>query len=449
MQTKKDNRQQRMVLLPPLEEYVPSDHRLKRLNRVLDLSFVHEAVRERYCQNNGRGSVDPEVIIRLFLLQAIEGIGEVRELMRQVGVNLAYRWFIGYELDEKLPDHSTLSKALDRFGDDVFNELFSRSIAQCRKSGLIEGRMLHVDATTIRADIDKDKVNQVGSSDKDARYGRFPDGTIRPGYKQQTVVDDAHRVVVGLEVFAANRAEGVDMVGIVDTVREEVGLCPEVVCADGAYASGGNRAALEAREIRLVSPPQPVPENRAGHFTIDQFVYDEGSDEFTCPAGERLRYAGRTGENGCRRKYRGRQQVCRRCALKSQCSAAAVRCLTVSEDHGALVRLRADSQTESFRGLYRRRAPVIEGVFAEAKQRHGLRRAWRRGLTKMRIQCLLIAAVINFKRLITLLTPHSASVRVDYSLIRLLWTLFTTIAWLFPPITTIQPKYPQNTPASA
>ena len=160
MQTKRDNRQQRMVLLPPLEEYVPSDHRLKRLTRVLDLSFVHEAVRERYCQNNGRGSVDPEVILRLFLLQAIENIREVRELMRQVHVNLAYRWFIGYELDEKLPDHSTLSKALDRFGDEVFNELFRRRIAQCRKSGLIAGKVLHVDATTIRADLDKNKVNQ-------------------------------------------------------------------------------------------------------------------------------------------------------------------------------------------------------------------------------------------------------------------------------------------------
>lgn len=273
----------------------------------------------------------------------------------------------------------------------------------------------------------------------------FPTGQYGQGYKQQTVVDDAHRVVVGLEVFAANRAEGVDAEGLIDTVREEVGLSPEVVCADGAYASGANRAAFEAREIRLVSPPQPVPENRAGHFAIDQFVYDEESDEFSCPAGERLRYAGRTGENGCRRKYRGRQKVCRRCALKSQCSAAAVRCLTVSENHGALVRLRADSQTESFRWLYRRRAPVIEGVFAEAKQRHGLRRAWRRGLTKMRIQCLLIAAVINFKRLITLLAPYSASVRVDYALIQLLRTLLTATEWLFAPIAFLRPKLPQNT----
>jgi len=438
-----------MVLLPPLEEYVPSDHRLKRLQRVLDLSFVHEAVRERYCQNNGRGSVDPEVIIRLFLLQAIENIHEVRELMRQVQVNLAYRWFIGYELDEKVPDHSTLSKALDRFGDEVFDKLFARSIAQCCQSGLIEGRVLHVDATTIRADIDKDKVNQTGSSDKDARYGRFPDGTIRPGYKQQTVVDDAHRVVVGLEVFAANRAEGVDVVGIVDVVREEVGLCPEVVCADGAYASGGNRADLEAREIRLVSPPpQAKTYTGDGYYTVEDFGYDEIKDQFVCPAGACLRCVSTEKQRG-RKLYQAERSVCRQCPRRSKCTPGKYRTVKVTAHHAALIRLRADSKTDDFQQLYRTRAPGIEGVFAEAKQWHGLRRAWRRGLSKMRIQCLLIAAVINFKRLITLLTLNAASLRVDYVLIQLLRTLLTAIAWLFTPIAFIQPKHPQKTLASA
>jgi transposase len=450
MQTKRDNRQQRMVLLPPLEEYIPSDHRLKRLNRVLDLSFVHEAVRERYCQNNGRPSIDPEVVMRLFLLQAIEHIVEVRELMRQVEVNLAYRWFIGYELDEKLPDHSTLSKALDRFGDGVFNELFSRSIAQCQKSDLIEGKVLHVDATTIRADIDKNKVEQAESSDKDARYGRFADGTIQPGYKQQTVVDDQHRVVVGLEVFAANRAEGVDAVRIVDAVREEVGLCPEVVCADGAYGSGANRAAFEERGMRLVSPPpQAVTYTGSDYFTVEAFAYQEREDVFVCPAGKTLAYVGGVKARPHQRCYRAGKKVCGQCSLKGRCTQAPRRQLKVGVHHAALIRLRADSKREDFQQLYRTRAPGIEGVFAEAKQRHGLRRAWRRGLTKMRIQCLLIAAVINFKRLITLLTSNSASVRADYALIRLLWTLFTVIEWLLPPITTRQPKHPQNAFTSA
>jgi transposase len=406
MQTKRDNKQQRLVLLPPLEEFVPRDHRLRRLQRVLDLSFVHEVVRARYCQDNGRGSIDPEVIIRLFLLQAIENIAEVRELMRQVQVNLAYRWFIGYELDEKLPDHSTLSKALDRFGDEVFNELFSLSIAQCRQSGLIAGKVLHVDATTIRADIDKNKVNKAESSDKDARFGRFGDGSKQPGYKQQTVVDDQSGVIVELSVTAANEADDKALMKMVDAASERLGSKPETVCADGGYSSGANAAACEEREIRLVSPPQPVPENKAGQHTIDQFIYDEQSDEFVCPSGKRLRYEGRTGIAGRRRKYRGQGRVCQGCPQKSHCTTATARSLAVSDHHGAMVRLRADHQTESFRALYRRRAPVIEGVFAQAKQWHGLGRAWRRGLSKMLIQSLLIAAVINLKRLIASLWDY-------------------------------------------
>jgi transposase len=234
MQTKKDRVQSRMMLLPPLEEFIPEDHHIRRLNRVLDLGFIHEAVREHYCQDNGRPSIDPEVIIRLFLLQAIEGIGHVRDLLRQVAVNLAYRWFIGYDLDEKLPDHSTLSRALDRFGDEVFDKLFERSIDQCQASGLIEGRVLHLDATTIRADIDKDRVGQDGSSDPDARFGHFPGGKILPGYKQQTIVDGKSRVIVGLEVVSADRHESQDAIAVIDQAVEHLGSSPEAVCADRA-----------------------------------------------------------------------------------------------------------------------------------------------------------------------------------------------------------------------
>ena len=124
-------------------------------------------------------SVDPEVIIRLFLLQAILGIAHVRALMEEVHVNLACRLFIGYGMDEALPDHSTLSKARDRLGDEVFNRLFERSIAQCRASGLIEGKVLHVDTTTIRTDVEAYHVNQGTVPIAMPGLGSFP-GSARP-----------------------------------------------------------------------------------------------------------------------------------------------------------------------------------------------------------------------------------------------------------------------------
>lgn len=402
MQTKRERTQSEMMLLPPLESFIPHDHPLRGLNKVLDLSFIHEAVRDRYCQDNGRPSIDPEVVIRLFLLQAIEGIGRVRELMRQVQVNLAYRWFIGYNLDEKLPDHSTLSKALERFGDDIFNELFERSIAQCRQSGLIEGKVLHVDATTIRADIDRERVNKPDSPDPDARYGKFPGKRTAPGYKQQTVVDNNSRVVVGLSVMPANESEHNNAVEVVDSALKRLESIPEAVCADAAYSSGVNCQELTDRGIRLVSPP-PKAKNQhsSSYFTAEDFKYDKDKDVFICPAGEKLRYMGSVKERPHHCLYGASRSVCRACQLKDKCTRYQQRRLKVSVYHEALKRLREDSQTESFKRLYATRAPLIEGVFAEAKQWHGLQRAWRRGLSKMRIQCLLIAAVLNFKRLAT------------------------------------------------
>ncbi|RPI97281.1 MAG: hypothetical protein EHM32_01810 [Spirochaetales bacterium] len=403
MQTKREMSQSEMLLLPSLEERIPESYYLRRLNRVLDLSFVHERVRDKYCQDNGRPSIDPEVIIRLFLLQAITGRESIRGLLAEVDLHLGYRWFIGYGPSEALPDHSTLSKALERFGGEVFDELFARSVSQCQASGLIEGKVLHLDATTIRADLSSDRVNQPDSPDADARFGRFPDGTLQPGYKQHTVADGKKRVVLDVSVTAANVSEHDEAVGLVDRAIARLGESPAAACADSAYASGANAYELETRGIRLVSPPSKAT-TRAGeqYFSIERFRYDEAADHFTCPAGRRLSYV-RTEKVRGRREYRARRSDCGTCSLRSQCTISERRHLKVTRHHASLIRLRADAQTESFKALYRSRAPVIEGVFAESKQRHGLRRAWRRGLSKMKVQCLLVAAVVNFKRLVTLL----------------------------------------------
>ena len=400
-----------MMLLPSLEEFIPQDHYLRRLDRVLDLSFVHEAVADKYCQDNGRPSIDPEVVIRLFLLQAIENIRSVRRLMSRVHVDLAYRWFIGYRVDEKVPDHSTLSKALDRLGDEVFNRLFERSISVCQRSGLIEGKVFHVDATTIRADLDANRVNKEDSPDKDARFGRFPDGKIRPGYKQHTIADGKKRVVLDVTVTAANGSEHDEAMLVIDSAVERLGKSPEAVCADGAYASGANKELLDKRGIRLVSPPPKAKKaNRQGHFTVEDFSYESETDVFVCPAGERLTFRGFDSTRPGRREYLVSGRPCRHCPYRSRCTTSNRRRLRVGPHHQSLNQLRADSKTESFKKLYRSRAPVIEGLFAEAKQWHGLGRAWRRGLSKMRVQCLLIASVLNFKRLAAALLPICAEI---------------------------------------
>lgn len=433
MQTRREKLGYEMMLLPSLEAFVPQNDPLRRLNRVLDLSFVHEAVRDRYCQDNGRSSIDPEVVIRLFVLQAFEGIVSVRELMRHVYANLTYRWFIGYGVTEEIPDHSTLSKALDRFGDELFDALFQRSIAQCRRAGLIEGRVLHLDATTIRADLDAGRKEPVPRGDADARVGRFPSGQKQPGYKQQTVADGKARVIVDVSVMPADCHDQEGAVEAVDRAVARVGRKPEAVCADAAYANGPNATAMEERRIRWVSPPERVgksPKLPPDQFLIGDFTYDEQPDLFVCPAGVALAYVGTEATGRRRRRYRAPKSACAMCALKARCTVSPRKQINVSVHHGALVRLRADSRTDSFNDLYRARSHVIEGLFGEGKQWHGLRRAWRRGLANMLIQSLLISAVLNFKRLIAAagLNRRLAEVLLSaLSVLRRTWTTLGTI----------------------
>lgn len=398
MQTRREKLGYEMTLLPPLESLIPLNHRLRKLDRVLDLSFIHDAVRDRYCQDNGRPSIDPEVAMRLFILQAIEGIRSVRELMNEVQVNLAYRWFIGYRMDEPLPDHSSLSRALDRFGDELFNQLFVQSIAQCQKSGLIEGRVLHLDATAIRADLSMERAGLADSPDPDARIGRGSDGVMIPSYKQQTVVDEKARVIVAVGVRPGNAHDHQGAIETIDQAIEHIGQTPEAVCADAAYANGPNAAAMEQRDVRLVSPPRRIGV-RAGQFTTEDFVYDDTRDVYECPGDHTLTYIGTENTKKQRRRYRAPRSVCTVCALRTSCTTSDRKTLYISPHYDALKRLRADAKTASFRAVYRARFPVSEGVFAEAKQWHGLRRAWRRGLSNMLMQSLLIAAVLNYKRL--------------------------------------------------
>ncbi|MGI0035418.1 MAG: transposase, partial [Nitrososphaera sp.] len=191
-----------------------------------------------------------------------------------------------------------------------------------------------------------------------------------------------------------------------DAATEHLGSAPEVVCADAGYGSGENRAECDARDIRLVSPPQKLLPSEGGkYFTAADFKYDAARDVFVCPAGSLLRHVGAVLGRPKQQRYAALRTACRGCLLRERCTKSSRRQLKVSRYHEALDRLRADSRTESFQTLYRRRAPVIEGIFAEAKQWHGLQRAWRRGLSKMRIQCLLIATVLNFKRLLASFSP--------------------------------------------
>lgn len=158
-----------------LEQRVPTDHLLRRMAAVLDLSFVIPTVQHRYGRS-GNVSLDPRLILKMMLLLFLYDVPSERELMEQIRVRLDFLWFLGLDLDSEIPDHSVLSKARARWGEEVFQKLFIRMVEQCVEAGLVSGSLLHIDSTIVKAAASKDSV--VSSSPEMVR-------ALRQAYQQQ------------------------------------------------------------------------------------------------------------------------------------------------------------------------------------------------------------------------------------------------------------------------
>jgi transposase len=167
-------------VLASLETLVPPDNFYRHLEAKLDLSFVRALVRDRYAAT-GRPSIDPVVFFRLQLIMFFEGIRSERKLVETASLHLAHRWYLGYALDEPLPDHSSLSRIRARLGLPVFRRFFERIVELCQDAGLVWGRELFFDATKVRANADIDSlVPRLGQVVEDHIEELFPSGGAEP-----------------------------------------------------------------------------------------------------------------------------------------------------------------------------------------------------------------------------------------------------------------------------
>ena len=225
--------QEDLFVAGPLSSLVSDEHILKRVDAVLDLSWLRSEVSDLYCRTNGRPGIDPEAAVRLMLAGFFQDVVHDRKLMREAQVNLAIRWFSGYRLDEKLPDHSSLTKIRQRWGVDRFKQIFLKTVQSCIDAHLVNGETVHVDATLIRANVSweslttehAETVIKENASDEDTPEGRGkspkkqpkpkkrsttdPDATMttsshthrmEPFYKQHGAVDDLCGVIVDVDI---------------------------------------------------------------------------------------------------------------------------------------------------------------------------------------------------------------------------------------------------------
>lgn len=429
---RQDRWQEDLFVAGALRDLIPEDHILKRVDKVLDLSWLREEVRGCYCQDNGRPGIAPEAALRLMLAGLFQGIVHDRKLMREAQVNLAIRWFAGYRLHEKLPDHSSLTRIRQRWGVDRFRRIFHRTVQACCQAGLVNGETVHIDATLIRADVSweslterhAEKVLEANTPANDPqdspprpkrpkKYSPTdPDATLttsskeyrmEPSYKQHTAVDDEVGVVVDVAITTGESSEGKQLIDQMVRVESNTGKRIKTITADAGYAHSSNYTELSERDIEAVIPPQNQS-RKVRRIPLRRFRYDPRHDHVRCPAGRKL-HPGGVGKNG--RWYRARSRDCQSCRLMGRCLCGTVkrRSVLIVDGYEALLRarrkrLRWDSRT---RALYSRHRWRVEGVHGEAKTQHGLRRAVRRGLWNVAIQSYLTAAVMNLKRLAALL----------------------------------------------
>lgn len=438
---RQDRWQEDLFVACPLRDLIPDDHVFKRVNKVLDLSWLREEVRDCYCIDNGRPGIDPEAAVRLMLAGLFQGIVHDRKLMREAQVNLAIRWFAGYRLDEKLPDHSSLTRIRQRWGAERFKRIFQRTVRACCEAGLVNGETVHIDATLIRADVSWESltarhVEQVleanredDSPDEPPRRKRGrprskpksakkysptdPDATMatsckqyrmEPCYKQHTAVDDEAGVIVDVAVTTGESNEGKQLPEQIGHVEFNTGRKVQTVTADAAYAHSKNYMEMENRRIDAVVPPQR--ENaRPKRIPARRFKYDARHKVIRCPAGKMLRSSCPSSHGTV---YLARASDCKACPLRVRCLPPSASSRTILVVHGYLALIRARRRKargwdKPTRRAYSRHRWRAEGVHGEAKTRHGLNRAARRGLANMAIQAYLTAAVMNLKRLAALL----------------------------------------------
>jgi transposase len=426
-----------------IEEAVPEDHLVRAIASVLDLSWVRGELAPHYSAI-GRPSIDPLLMIRMLIIGYVFAIRSERALCREVQVNLAYRWFCGLGLEDKIPDHSAFTRARnERFRDhDVFRHVFEHVVASCIKAGLVGGSGFAVDASLIAADANKcrstpgDKwshdidplrvkraVQDYVANLDDPAWGRATDvvpkfvapsdpaaqwtGALRNAaffaYADNYLVDIKFGIIMDVEASRAIRQSEVGASQtMIDRTEKTFGIKPDWLVGDTAYGSASNLHFLV--DVKGIAPHIPVidkSQRNDGTFSRDDFIYDEARDHYVCLGGKILpRSSGARGPRGDHAiSYFSRVADCRDCLLKSKCCPnSPSRKITRHVHEAARDAARAIARTPAY-GQTRRDRKKVEMLFAHLKRILRLDRLRLRGPAGAQFEFTLAAIAQNLRRL--------------------------------------------------
>lgn len=438
-----------------LGKRVRPDHPLRQVAALIDFAFIR-AETARFYGHNGHVSVDPAVILKLMFLLFYDNVASERELMGMVAERLDYLWFLGYGLDDSIPDHSVLSKARARWGKEVFESFFVRVVRQCVEKGLVQGGKIHLDSSLIDGNASKDSVvkgpaeliaalkaayqaqesklsdtttpadykavndRMVSTTDPDAAIVRKGPDSARPRYHHHRAIDDAHGVVTAVDVTPGSINEASKLSDLIEGHQSNTGLSVRTVVGDHKYGTADNFIACQQLGLRAHlgdAQAKLRPTRAEGIFPESAFTYHKQSNTYLCPAGQTMKL--RTFHQGRSAwEYALPKAVCTACPLRPQCTRAILgRTIQRHEHQELLDQARQQSHSQPGRQDRKRRQQLMEQSFADAANNHGFKRArWRR-LWRQQIQDFLIAAIQNIRILIKTGGTKSAPVATLISLL--------------------------------
>lgn len=415
---------------------IPREHLLRQISETLDLSFVNQAVGDKYGAV-GHEAIPPTRIMKLLLLLVLYNVSSERALFRDLPMRIDWLWFLGYDLSSSLPNHSVLSKARRRWGAEVFHQLFARTIEMCLRAGLIDGRDMLADSSLIDANASVDSLfrvaEQVAASTmarlEDADGEQFagtaateedesttpgepkyrsktdPDATgakrrgetrVRPRYQTHRAVDSDEGVITATTVGPGHENEANRLEELVEQHTEHTGQRVRTVTADSKYGTADNLEYCEVNQIDAYISPfrSNYTRPKEGKFSECCFRYDPTDDCYICPAGQRLTRRNYRPDKDAYR-YVAPRDVCVTCPVRAFCTTSRVaRSIHRPLRIAILERASARMRTPAGREHRKRRRWMMEGSFAHSV-RFGYKRARARGLANMQIQDYLVAGVQN------------------------------------------------------
>ena len=445
MMTQNSDKKREQIQLLCMDELVPEDHLLRLIDNAIDWTFIYDLVEDKYSPDFGRPSMDPVMLIKIPFIQYLYGIRSMRQTIREIEVNVAYRWFLGLGMLDSVPHFSTFGKNYSRRfkGTDLFEQIFEHILAECYKYKLVDPTEVFVDATHVKARANNKKkrkriakqeakfyeeklkeeikadrkahgkkpleekdddpkggstggTKEISESTTDPESGWFHKGEHKQvfAYGVETACDK-HGWILGYSVHPGNEHDSTTFPILYDKIKD-IGI--ETMIVDAGYKTPAIAKQLIDDGIKPLFPYRR-PMTKKGFFKKYEYVYDEYYDCYICPNGETLEYS-TTNRDGYR-EYKSCGKICKSCPYLSQCTASRNHVKVVTRHiWEPYMEMSEDIRhTLGMKQLYQQRKQTIERIFGTAKENHGFRYTQQYGKARMEMKAGLTFACMNLKKL--------------------------------------------------